>query len=94
IINELVSNVFKHAFAETEKGSIKVTFNRITGSEKIRLTISDSGKGLPENFEFEEVDSLGMQLINALTNQLDGVMTHVKGPGTTFVLEFKPAGVE
>ena len=51
--------------------------------------VGDNGKGVPEDFEFEEVDSLGMQLINALTSQLDGKMTLKKDKGTTFTLEFK-----
>ncbi|MBL0341933.1 MAG: PAS domain S-box protein [Bacteroidetes bacterium] len=91
IINELVSNVFKHAFNETEKGTLSIKFHRIA-NDLIQLSISDSGKGLPAGFDFEEVDSLGMQLINALTNQLDGRMTLVAGKGTTFVLEFKVIG--
>ena len=91
IINELISNIFKHAFAEDEKGCVKVVFARVPNSENLKLTIGDSGKGLPADFDFEEVDSLGMQLINALTSQLDGKMILVPGPGTTFELEFKAA---
>ena len=88
IINELVSNTLKHAFGENEKGMLKISFHR-NGSDHLKLTISDNGKGLPEDFEFEEVDSLGMQLINALNNQLDGKLTLQKEKGTTFILEFK-----
>lgn len=88
IINELVSNVLKHAFDENEKGHLLIKFHRIAG-EKLVLTISDSGKGLPDDYEIEEVDSLGMQLINALTSQLDAKISLLHGKGTTFVLEFK-----
>lgn len=89
IINELISNVFKHAFHENEKGTLKVAFARVPNSENLKLTIADSGKGIPEGFEIEEVDSLGMQLINALTNQLDGKIKLIPGQGATFELEFK-----
>src|SRR5688572_9835006 len=88
IINELVSNTLKHAFGENEKGELHITF-RLTSENKLELVISDNGKGVPDDFEFEEVDSLGMQLISALTSQLDGKMTLKRGKGTTFVLEFK-----
>ncbi len=88
IINELVSNTLKHAFAEDEKGTLKISFKRISEST-LQLMVSDTGKGLPDDFEFEEVDSLGMQLISALTSQLDGKMTLNKENGTTFILEFK-----
>lgn len=88
IINELVSNTLKHAFNENEKGELHITFKRIS-DKTLQLRVSDNGKGVPDGFEFEEVDTLGMQLINALTSQLDGKMTLLKGKGTTFVLEFK-----
>jgi len=88
IINELVSNTLKHAFSETEKGDLYITFKRISDSV-LQLKVSDTGKGVPDDFEFEEVDSLGMQLISALTSQLDGKMVLEKGIGTTFILDFK-----
>jgi PAS domain S-box-containing protein len=90
IINELVSNTLKHAFSENEKGFLNITFKKLDG-EKLQLTISDNGKGMPDQFDFEEVDSLGMQLINALTSQLDGKMSMITGKGTTFILDFKNA---
>jgi two-component sensor histidine kinase len=45
---------------------------------------------MPDGFDFEESDSLGMQLINALSNQLDARLTLINKPGTTFILDFKP----
>jgi PAS domain S-box-containing protein len=90
IINELVSNSLKHAFREHEHGEVRVSFKR-AGKESLVLFVSDSGKGLPSGFNVEESDSLGMQLINALANQLDGKISVVPGNGTTFMLEFTPA---
>lgn len=89
IINELVSNTLKHAFSETEKGELRVTFRK-KENDMLQLTISDTGKGMPDGFDFEESDSLGMQLINALSNQLDARLTLINKPGTTFILDFKP----
>lgn len=90
IINELVSNTLKHAFAENQKGELRVTFRKMP-DDLLRLTIADTGKGMPEGFDFEEADSLGMQLINALSNQLDAKLTLINEGGCTFILDFKPA---
>ena len=89
IINELVSNTLKHAFKETDRGEVKIVFKQ-SGNGTLTLTVSDNGKGLPEGFVIEEVDSLGMQLINALANQLDGKISVLNSIGTTFILEFTP----
>lgn len=69
ILNELFSNSLKHAFPES-KGKIKLLAYRQESNHV--LTYEDDGIGLPPNFNFEEVESLGMQLIMMLTEQLDG----------------------
>jgi PAS domain S-box-containing protein len=90
IINELVSNTLKHAFPNGNKGMLRVSFRK-NSDQTLRLVVSDNGIGLPEGFSIEDSDSLGMQLINALTNQLDARITVGNGTGATFTLEFKPA---
>jgi PAS domain S-box-containing protein len=87
IINEVVSNALKHAFGPDETGEISILFKR-NGEKGIHLVISDNGRGLPPGFDPETADSLGMQLINALTSQLDGKMTFTGLKGTTFTLDF------
>ncbi|MBK8413444.1 MAG: hypothetical protein IPL22_02305 [Bacteroidetes bacterium] len=85
----MVSNTLKHAFSENQKGELRVTFRKMP-DDLLRLTIADTGKGMPEGFDFEEADSLGMQLINALSNQLDAKLTLINEGGCTFILDFKP----
>lgn len=94
IINELVSNTIKHAFPENESGELQIDFRKL-GNDELELVIRDNGVGLPAGFSIEDSDSLGMQLINALANQLDARLTIEPGKGTTFNLKFssvhKPA---
>lgn len=70
ILNELLSNALKHAFPSGGPG--KVTVDLTTHSGQIHLTVSDNGIGFPPDFDFDQTDSLGLQLINTLVDQLDG----------------------
>ena len=69
IINEVVTNVLKHAFDEGETGAISVTLFNTDGL--ITLIIKDNGKGLPDDFDpTGREKSLGLELIESLSNQL------------------------
>jgi len=87
IINELVSNALKHAFGSEGAGEIYVSLKYLT-EKQVRLTVQDTGVGLPTGFDVFKSDSLGMQLINALSNQLDGSLKVVVDHGTRFTLDF------
>lgn len=87
IINELVSNALKHAFGTEGTGEIYVSLKYLT-EKQVRLTVKDTGVGLPEGFDVFKSDSLGMQLINALSNQLDGTLKVTVDRGTRFTLDF------
>ena len=89
IINELVSNSLKHAFPDGRKGEVTIAIHRINGTYK--LTITDNGVGPPPDFDFQKTDSLGLQLVTGLVNQLDGTITLDRTKGTTFIITFKPA---
>ncbi|MDZ4171273.1 MAG: histidine kinase, partial [Methanobacteriaceae archaeon] len=52
------------------------------------LTVKDDGVGIPKDFDIEKSDSLGMQLITNLTQQLDGELEIIKSPGATFNIKF------
>ncbi len=87
IINELVSNAFKHAFKNEKKGIIKVTLTQDANSQ-ICLKIQDNGIGFPENLDFQQVDSLGLELVRTLTQQLQGDLELDCSQGTLFKLTF------
>lgn len=89
IINELVTNAFKHAFTDRNKGVIYVTIDYDPGEKEIFLKVSDDGKGLPQKFISGQSDSLGATLIQQLTSQLDGELTVQNKDGAVIELRFK-----
>ena len=90
IINEIVSNSLKHAFKDGRKGEISIRLNQ-TEPDMFRLEIGDNGIGMPEGFSVETSDSLGIQLIQALTDQLEGTMQVENNPGNgvKYIINFK-----
>ncbi len=86
IINELVTNSVKYAFPE-EKGEIKVKFE--SNQDQMELTIADDGIGIPEDIDFENSKTLGLQLVETLTNQLEGKLELNIHHGTEFKIIFK-----
>ena len=89
IITELVSNSLKYAFPDQPKGELEVSLK--TKGDQYELTISDDGVGFPVNIDFKNTDSLGLQLVNSLTDQIDGKieLTSAPGKGTEFKIYFK-----
>ncbi len=87
LITEIVSNSFKYAFPNHREGEIKIEFIKLP-EKKVQVNISDNGIGLPPGFEIEKSDSLGMQLIIALTSQLDGELKFSQEKGTMFSVTF------
>ncbi|MCF2150501.1 PAS domain S-box protein [Desmonostoc muscorum LEGE 12446] len=71
IIHELVSNSLKYAFPQGRNGSIYIELYQSHDNNLI-LRVSDDGIGLPSNFDFKKIGSLGLQLVDALTSQLAG----------------------
>jgi PAS domain S-box-containing protein len=86
IINELVSNALKYAFPDGQSGEIRVTLVDTAGV--IIMTISDDGIGLPDGTAFETSDSLGLQLVHSLTDQLGGTVECSVSRGTHFEIRF------
>jgi two-component sensor histidine kinase len=87
LINELVSNSLKYAFPNGEKGEIFVSLK--SKDDGYELIVSDNGVGLPEELDYKNTESLGLQLVNNLAAQIDGRVELEKGHGTKFVINFK-----
>jgi two-component sensor histidine kinase len=86
IICELVSNSLKYAFPEKQKGKVEIILKLI--GETMHLTISDNGIGLPSKDYLNE-ETLGLQLVQNLTNQLDGTIKLDLKQGTRFEIIFQ-----
>lgn len=82
ILNELITNCFKHAFPDNRQGYIKLHLRRID-KKGIRLSISDNGIGLPSNFSLQNAKTLGVQLVDGLVRQLNGRIDHSSSEGIT-----------
>ena len=63
--------------------------NSVDNSNKYELIVSDNGLGFPENVDFRNMGSLGLQLVNILVEQLEGTIELKKGEGTVFKMFFK-----
>jgi two-component sensor histidine kinase len=94
LVNELVSNSLKHAFKSTLHDSAADGQKKIfIGIQKnsgngYSIKISDNGCGFPENINFKNTESLGLQLVMSLVKQLDGEITLNNNFGTEFLIKF------
>lgn len=87
ILNELVSNALKHAFAENMAGRIAISLVTAEGGN-LELTVRDNGKGLPAGFEMGSIKSLGLQLVDLLSKQIGGSLIFESDRGASFKILF------
>ncbi len=87
IISELVSNSLKYAYSNDDNNELKISIKKY--GDLFELIISDNGVGLPETVDFENTESLGLQLVNNLVGQLDGEIKLNLNHGTEFKIVFK-----
>lgn len=94
IVNEVITNVYKHAFPKDRLGNITVTLKEHNGM--VDLSIFDNGIGLPGNFEEKKSTSLGIKLIDVLSQQLDTTYDFKKMEkgGTTFQISMQKSRVK
>jgi PAS domain S-box-containing protein len=104
IVTELVSNSLKYAFSGKDKGEIYIKLRREENGERINsmeeskyegckrtsfiLKVSDDGIGIPKSIDLENSNSLGMQLVTALVDQLDGEIELKRYNETEFTIRF------
>jgi PAS domain S-box-containing protein len=88
ILNELVSNAFKHGFPNERAGTIMVRFTRLE-SGRLALVCSDDGVGIPEGFDWQNAGSLGLRIVQILSRQIGATFALDRTkPGTSFELTF------
>ena len=87
MLNELISNALKHAFPNGRSGQLWVELHQ-DSDRQVRLIVRDNGTGLPPGFDIFETDSLGMQLVGTLVDQLNGTLEIHSEGGTEFIITF------
>ncbi len=88
IINELVSNALKYAFPNGKTGEVRIDLHG-DDERRLILAVGDNGIGFPTGIDFRKTASLGMQLVNTLTDQIEGTITLERNCGTTFKIVFR-----
>ncbi len=86
LITELLSNAYKHAFADGRSGTITISMKQL--GEQLVLSVADDGVGLPADLDYRHTTTLGLQLVTALTNQLNGTLEVKREGGTLFRVTF------
>ena len=86
IINELLTNVMKHAFTGKKRGRIRLSLNK--EGRRVTLSIQDNGVGLPAGFDIEQSKGFGLLLVKMLSQQLGGNFAMETRKGTRCTLEF------
>jgi PAS domain S-box-containing protein len=87
IVNELVSNALKHAFPDGRNGQLEIDLKQVPGDGYV-LQVIDDGVGFPEGLDFRKTETLGMQIISTLVEQIDGRLELNREKGSAFRLEF------
>ncbi|MDO9326678.1 MAG: ATP-binding protein, partial [Methanoregula sp.] len=93
VLNEILSNAYKHAFKGRKTGNIEISALQV--NDQIRIAVCDDGVGLPDNFEIGRSNSLGITLIRTIVqHQLKGSLMFKSQNGTKISMEFPvlPAG--
>lgn len=86
LLNELISNSFKHAFVDHPSGArLEVELSLADGCRR-QLCVRDNGRGLPAGFQPDKAETFGMQLIFTLVEQLKGIVSFGEGPGFEFLV--------
>jgi len=97
MLNELITNAYKHAFPAnkpcSEKGTCEIIVAVKNNDGELMLTVADNGVGLPPGLDWEKSETLGLKLIRMLCGQLHGSMALDRNQGTAIHLHFAhPAG--
>jgi len=87
ILNELISNALKHAFPSGRTGEIHIELHT-DAAQTVTIIVRDSGIGFPADRDFRNTETLGLQLVNTLTEQLAGTLKLERSQGTVFTLTF------
>jgi PAS domain S-box-containing protein len=94
ILNELITNAFKHAFIDGRSGKISITLTR--HDHELHLVVQDNGMGFPPYLDWQNSPTLGLRLVRILARQLDATLTQNSSQksGTYFCLKLSELAYE
>ena len=87
MINEIITNALKYAFPNNMKGTVLISMRE--EKEIVTLCVEDNGIGLPKGFNYLESETLGLQLVATLVEQLEGTLILESDKGTKFLITFE-----
>ena len=88
LASEIISNSFKHAFPGERRGKLRIVLHPIS-PKSFKLEISDDGVGLPENLNFGQSQTFGMQLMGLLKDQLGAQLELDRSSGTRYIIKIE-----
>ena len=88
IVNELVSNSFKHSAVEDREKGVRLALTNEPAGD-LQLTVQDKGPGLPDGFDWQKSGTLGMRLVQLLAKQINGSLQYHFDSGACFTLRFQ-----
>ncbi|MFO0727638.1 MAG: histidine kinase dimerization/phosphoacceptor domain -containing protein [Myxococcota bacterium] len=83
LLNELITNAIRHAFPGRRPGLVRVALRRADPT-RVELVVEDDGVGMPEGFDVQKSNSLGMQLVHTLVEQVHADLEICHEHGTRF----------
>ncbi len=87
VANELIINALKHAFPAGRSGSLRIGLDAL-GDGRYRMVVADDGVGFPKDLDFRMTETLGLQLVTLLVDQLNGTVELDRSGGTAFTIAF------
>jgi two-component system, chemotaxis family, CheB/CheR fusion protein len=89
MINELVSNALKHGLSGSQTDKVFVNIE-ISDNDQIAITVKNNGQMLPEDFDLNNIQSMGLNLVLSVVKQLKGTLFMERSPTTSFKITFTP----
>ena len=88
ILNEAITNAIKYAFPAQQEGLVRVSLKH-TGENSLLLSIADDGVGIPDDFDFKTHQSMGVNLMRGLSQEIDGIFLIKRSNGTLININFE-----
>ena len=92
IVNEILSNSYKHAFPDGRTGNIWITYKADPETGSFYLVLQDDGIGMPSHLPLDQYKSMGLQVVQILCQQIESELELTNDHGTTFTISYKRPG--